>query len=95
MIDNSPKFKNLKSQIYETVNVDLINEIINKQKVIGMNQMYSKAKAYEPNLPNYLFVFDDILSDKQFKHHQTFINSFATTCRHYNILLIILTQVWQ
>ena len=56
-----------------------------------MNQMYSKAKNYEPNLPNYLFIFDDILSDKQFKHHQTFINSFATTCRHYNILMIILT----
>jgi hypothetical protein len=29
-----------------------------------MNQMYSKAKNYEPNLPNYLFIFDDILSDK-------------------------------
>lgn len=41
-----------------------------------------------------LFIFDDMLSDKAFKHHTSKLSTFSTLCRHYGISMIILTQKW-
>ena len=87
--------KNFSNMIYDTVNVDLIKNILRKQEQISKEMLMAKNKNVQPELPNYVFLFDDILSDKQFKHHGSFVNGLASMCRHYNILLIILTQVWQ
>lgn len=56
--------------------------------------MLAVEKKDEPELEKILFVFDDMLSDKAFKHHQSFLSSFATLCRHYGISMICLTQKW-
>lgn len=48
----------------------------------------------EPQLKKILFIFDDILSDKAFKHHQSFLSTFATLCRHFGVSMIILVQKW-
>lgn len=37
LINNNPKFKTLTGQIHKSVNIELINDIVKKQEVIGMN----------------------------------------------------------
>ena len=56
--------------------------------------MFASKKEDEPELKNIVFVFDDMLSDKAFKHHTSDLSSFSCLCRHYGVSLIILTQKW-
>ena len=56
--------------------------------------MLAVSKSDEPALKKILFVFDDILSDKAFKHHQSFLSTFATLCRHFGVSMIVLSQKW-
>lgn len=40
----------------------------------------------------YLFIFDDIISDWQFKSYNSKLSDFSTYSRHYEIAIIINTQ---
>lgn len=94
-----PLFKYLagrktKINIYDKVDFAKINEIVKGQETVGMNQMFAQKKEDEPELKNIVFVFDDMLSDKAFKHHTSDLSGFSCLCRHYGVSLIILTQKW-
>lgn len=80
--------------IFPKVDFQIIDKIVKKQEQIGINQMISKDKGSEPVLPKILFIFDDMLSDKGFKHHTSDLSTFSTLCRHYGISMIVLTQKW-
>lgn len=56
--------------------------------------MFALTQQDEPELKKILFVFDDMLSDKAFKHHTSDLSSFSCLCRHYGVSMIILTQKW-
>lgn len=56
--------------------------------------MVAKSKDDQPKLKKILFIFDDMLSDKAFKHHTSKLSTFSTLSRHYGISMIILTQKW-
>ena len=83
-----------KLNIYDNVDFKKINDIVKKQESIGINQMYALSKKDEPELPKILFIFDDMLSDKAFKHHKSELSGFSCLCRHYGINMIVLTQKW-
>lgn len=83
-----------KLQIKKNVDVEYIQSIVERQEKIAHNQMLAMEKKDEPTLERILFVFDDMLADKAFKHHQSFLGSFATFCRHYGVSLLVLSQKW-
>lgn len=61
--------KGHKLNIKKEVDVEFIKKIMEHQEKIAENQMLAVSKSDEPALKKILFVFDDILSDKAFKHH--------------------------
>lgn len=55
------------------------------------------SECYDSEIENthdnrFLFIFDDILSDRQFKSHSSLLSDFSTYSRHYDISMVILTQ---
>ena len=65
-------------------------EKISLDKMIALNEEDSK----EIDECKYLFIFDDILSDQQFKRFDSKLSMFSTLCWHFSIHQIILTQMW-
>ena len=88
------KGKGGKINIKETVDFDYINKIVSGQEKIAHEQMIAEKKEDEPSLEKILFIFDDMLSDKSFRHHSSKLSSFACLCRHFGISLIVLSQKW-
>ena len=86
--------KKKKIQVFDKVDFNKINEIVKSQESVGQNQMFALKKEDEPKLKSIVFVFDDMLSDKAFKHHTSDLSTFSCLCRHYGISMIILTQKW-
>lgn len=94
-----PLFKYLaglktKINIFDKVDFQKINDIVKGQESVGINQMFAQSKEDEPKLKDIVFVFDDMLSDKAFKHHTSDLSSFSCLCRHYGVSMIVLTQKW-
>lgn len=80
-----PLLKHLASQkkkinIFDKVDFEKINDIVKKQEQVGMSQMYALTKQDEPELKKILFIFDDMLSDKAFKHHKSSLSDFSCLC---------------
>lgn len=74
----------------------MIEELITKQEEINMEKMVAlnKEDCNDIKQNKYLFIFDDILNDKEFKRFDSKLALFSTLCRHFQIHQIILTQMW-
>jgi hypothetical protein len=82
-------------KIYDTIDFDVLQKIVDKQKAVKKRQMIAETKADEPKLDKYLVIFDDVLGDKNISSRgHSKLSDFSTRARHYNISFIILTQDW-
>lgn len=85
-----------KLNIFTKIDFEKIETLIKSQESNNIDKMialsWEDAKEIEDN--QYCFIFDDILSDKEFKRFDSKLAMFSTLCWHYNIHQFILTQMW-
>lgn len=58
----------------------------------GESDFDTDAESENLKPQKYLFIFDDIISDRQFKSYNSKLSDFSTYSRHYEIAIIINTQ---
>lgn len=58
----------------------------------GESDFDTDAECDNAPPPRYLFIFDDIISDRQFKSYNSKLSDFSTYSRHYEIAIIINSQ---
>ena len=85
--------------ISKHVDFDIIDKIVKEQELIKLKNMAAinpgesdfdtDAETDFVVPPKYLFIFDDIISDRHFKSHNSKLSDFSTYSRHYEIPIII------
>jgi hypothetical protein len=85
--------------ISKHVDFDIIDKIVKEQELIKLKNMAAinpgesdfdtDAETDFVVPPKYLFIFDDIISDRQFKSYNSKLSDFSTYSRHYEIAIII------
>jgi GTPase SAR1 family protein len=89
--------------IYKNIDFKIIDKLVKDQEYDQIMRMATidkdesdwESNAEDPKIPaekRILFIFDDMLSDRQFKSHNSLFSDFTTYSRHYGIQIIINTQ---
>lgn len=63
-------------QVYDSINIEKINEIVKKQSEIKIWNLKNKNKQRE--IPKILLIFDDVLGDSKITGFHSNIANFAT-----------------
>ena len=89
----------LTMNISKHIDFDIIDKIVKEQELIKLKNMAAinpcesdfdtDAECENETPPRYLFIFDDIISDRQFKSYNSKLSDFSTYSRHYEIAIII------
>lgn len=89
--------------ISKFVDFSIIDKIVDEQETRNINEMVkiepgetdydTEAEESKEEPPKkFLFIFDDILSDRQFKSYSSRLSTFSCDCRHSKVSMIINTQ---
>ena len=82
-----------KLNVYENIDMKIIDELFKKQKKLKFNNMMQKSKQTRKKVDPILIIYDDVITDRQLSYGSK-LDGFTALSRHASIMNVFLIQNW-